>query len=199
MTRMIDSPAEIPVPGAPYDQIVPDMFKDGDFYKTIIDKYYYNVGGELPLVAVKASEMENVAQATRNALVAVKENIGSGYADMTGVIHYFHLDDSGKFFPEYNAFYDAGDFMHTYAPADVYLQWRHALDKAVIERRMATRWATQKCWEKKYADFQVTEEKFHGVSMYVPQDPSKGSNAQFNEDIKSFEWYKATELSILYN
>ena len=150
MTRMIGSPAEIPVPGAPYDQIVPDMFKDGDFYKTIIDKYYYSVGGELPLVAVKASEMENVAQATRNALVAVKENIGSGYADMTGLIHYFHLDDSGKFFPE-------------------------------------------------YADFQVTEEKFHGVSMYVPQDPSKGSNAQFNEDIKSFEWYKATELSILYN
>ena len=43
MTRMIDSPAEIPVPGAPYDQIVPDMFKDGDFYKTIIDKYYYRI------------------------------------------------------------------------------------------------------------------------------------------------------------
>ena len=96
MTRMIDSPAEIPVPGAPYDQIVPDMFKDGDFYKTIIDKYYYSVGGELPLVAVKASEMENVAQATRNALVAVKENIGSGYADMTGLIHYFQSTPTSR-------------------------------------------------------------------------------------------------------
>ena len=196
---LIGSPAEIPCNGAPYDQIIPDMFKDGDFYKTIIDKYYNSVGGMLPLVAVKTSEMENVAQATRTALVAVKENIGNGYADMTGMIHYFHLDYSNDFFPEYNAFYDAGDFMHTYAPADVYQQWRQALDKAVVERRMATRWATEKRWDKKYADFQVTEEKFHGVSMYVPQDPSKGNNAQFNEDIKFFEWYKATELSILCN
>lgn len=196
---LIGSPAEIPSPGAPYDQIVPDMFKDGNFYKTIIDKYYTSVDGKLPLVAVKTSEMENVAQATRSALIAVKENIGNDYADMTGLIHYFHMDDSNKFLPEYNVFYDAGDFMHTYAPADVYQQWRQALDKAVVERRMATRWATEKCWEKKYADFEVTAEKFHGVSMYVPQDPSRGDNAQFNEDIKSFEWYKATELSILYN
>ena len=196
---LIGSPAEIPCNGAPYDQIIPDMFKDGDFYKTIIDKYYNSVGGMLPLVAVKTSEMENVAQATRTALVAVKENIGNGYADMTGMIHYFHLDYSNDFFPEYNAFYDAGDFMHTYAPADVYQQWRQALDKAVVERSMATRWATEKRWDKKYSDFEVTEEKFHGVSMYVPQDPSKGNNAQFNEDIKFFEWYKATELSILCN
>ena len=196
---LIGSPAEIPGKGAPYDQIVPDMFKDGDFYKTIIDKYETSVKGTLPLVAVKTSEMENVAQATRTALAAVKEKIGNGYADMTGMIHYFHLDYSNDFFPEYNAFYDAGDFMHTYAPADVYQQWRQALDKAVVERRMATRWATEKRWDKKYSDFEVTEEKFHGVSMYVPQDPSKGNNAQFNEDIKFFEWYKATELSILCN
>jgi hypothetical protein len=197
---LIGSPAEIPGKGAPYDQIVPDMFKDGDFYKTIIDKYFDSVKGTLPLVAVKTSEMENVAQATRTALVAVKEKIGNGYADMTGMIHYFHLDDTkDEFFPEYNAFYDAGDFMHTYAPTDVYQQWRQALDKAVVECRMATRWATEKRWEKKYADFTVTEEKFHGVSMFVPQDPSCGDYAQFNEDIKFFEWYKAAELSVLFN
>ena len=197
---LIGSPAEIPGKGAPYDQIVPDMFKDGDFYKTIIDKYFDSVKGTLPLVAVKTSEMENVAQATRTALVAVKEKIGNGYADMTGMIHYFHLDDTkDEFFPEYNAFYDAGDFMHTYAPTDVYQQWRQALDKAVVDCRMATRWATEKRWEKKYADFTVTEEKFHGVSMFVPQDPSCGDYAQFNEDIKFFEWYKAAELSVLFN
>ena len=179
---LIGSPAEIPGKGAPYDQIVPDMFKDGDFYKTIIDKYETSVKGTLPLVAVKTSEMENVAQATRTALAAVKEKIGNGYADMTGMIHYFHLDYSNDFFPEYNAFYDA-----------------QALDKAVVERRMATRWTTEKRWDKKYSDFKVTEEKFHVVSMYVPQDPSKGNNSQFNEDIKFFEWYKTAGLSVLYN
>ena len=197
---LIGSPAEIPGKGAPYDQIVPDMFKDGDFYKTIIDKYFDSVGGTLPLVAVKTSEMENVAQATRTALVAVKENIGNGYADMKGMIHYYHSDDTrDKFFPEYNVFYDAGDFMHTYAPTDVYQQWRQALDKAVIERRMSTTWATDKHWNLKYSDFTVTAEKFHGVSMFVPQDPQRGDYAQLNDDIKFFEWYNATGLSILYN
>ena len=197
---LIGSPAEIPGKGAPYDQIVPDMFKDGDFYKTIIDKYETSVRGTLPLVAVKTSEMENVAQATRTALQAVKEKIGNGYADMTGLIHYFHLDGTaGKFFPEYNVFYDAGDFMRTYAPTDVYQQWRQALDKAVVERRMATRWLTYLDWDVKYADFTVTAEKFHGVSMYVPQDPSLGYNAQFNEDIKFFEWFNAAGLNVLYN
>ena len=195
----IGSPAEIPGKGAPYGQIVPDMFKDGDFYKTIVDKYFDSVSGSLPLVAVKTSEMENVAQATRTALVAVKEKIGNGYADMTGMIHYLHLDDSDDFFPEYNIFYDAGDFMRTYAPADVYQQWRQALDKAVVERRMATMWVTEMNWGKKYDDFTVTEEKFHGVSMFVPQDPARGDYAQFNEDIKFFEWYKAAGLSVLYN
>ena len=197
---LIGSPAEIPGKGAPYDQIVPDMFKDGDFYKTIIDKYFDSVGGTLPLVAVKTSEMENVAQATRTALVAVKENIGNGYADMKGMIHYYHSDDTrDKFFPEYNVFYDAGDFMHTYAPTDVYQQWRQALDKTVIERRMSTTWATDKHWNLKYSDFTVTAEKFHGVSMFVPQDPQRGDYAQLNDDIKFFEWYNATGLSILYN
>ena len=181
-------------------QIVPDMFKDGDFYKTIIDKYETSVKGTLPLVAVKTSEMENVAQATRTALTAVKEKIGNGYADMTGIIHYFQLDETkGHFDADYNVFYDAGDFMRTYAPTDVYQQWRQALDKAVVERRMTTKWLTYLSWDVKYSDFKVTEEKFHGVSMYVPQDPSKGYYSQFNEDIKFFEWYKTAGLSVLYN
>lgn len=196
---LIGSPAEIPGKGAPYDQIIPDMFKDGDFCKAIIDKYETSVKGTLPLVAVKTSEMENVAQATRTALAAVKEKIGNGYADMTGTIHYFHLDETkGHFDADYNVFYDAGDFMRTYAPTDVYQQWRQALDKAVVERRMTIKWTTYLDWNVKYSDFKVTEEKFHGVSMYVPQDPSLGYNAQFNEDIKFFEWFNAAGLSVLY-
>ena len=42
---------------------------------------------------------------------------------------------------------------------------------------------------KRYA---ATEEKMHGVSMFVPLDPTKGNYARFNEDIKKMEWYAAT-------
>lgn len=188
---IIGSPAEIPDKGAPYDQIVPDLFADGAFYTSIIDKYYKSVGEKLPLTAVKTSEMQNVAQATRYALQAMKTTIGDSYADMTGIIHYYHTNDSKTFYPEYNIFYDAGDFIRNYAPADIYQQWRQALDKAIVECRIATIWATDKMWYLKYSDFTVTEEKMHGVSMFVPQDPSLGNYAKYNEDIKLMAWYDA--------
>ena len=189
---MIGSPAEIPGCGAPYDQIVKDMFSDGQFYTSIIDKYYDSVFGTLPLVAVKTSEMENVAHATRTALQAISQTMGTSYPDMTGIIHYYHTDDGKDFHPEYNIFYDAGDFMRTFASADVYQQWRQALDRAIVEKRMSTRWITSEPWSRKYADFTVTAEKFHGVSMFIPQDPTKGNYAKYNEDIKFMAWYAAT-------
>ena len=189
---IIGSPAEIPAHGAPYDQIVPDMFADGKFYTSIIDKYHKSVSGNLPLSAVQTSEMENVAKATREALQAVNAKVGEGkYADMTGMIHYVHTDTSKEFLPEYNLFYDAGDYMRTYAPADVYQQWNQAPSKAVVELRTATRWAVAAGWHK-YEDFTVTKEKMHGVSMFVAQDPSRGDYAKYNEDIKQLEWYSAT-------
>ena len=187
---IIGSPAEIPYSGAPYDQIVPDFFADGKFYTDIIDKYYSNIMGNLPLTAVKTSEMDNLAQVTRQTLQAVKEKIGNGYADMTGLIHYYHTDKQDKFFPEYNIFYDAGDYIRTYAPEAVYQQWRQALDRTVIDSRMATKWNTDKPWSNKYSDFTVTKEKFHGVSMFVSQDPSRGNYARYNEDIKQMAWYE---------
>ena len=186
---IIGSPAEIPGEGAPYDRIVPDMFADGKFYTNIIDKYYQNERGNLPLTAVQTSEMEHVAQATRQALQAVKATMSSEYADMTGMIHYYHTDNSRDFLPEYNIFYDAGDFFLAYAPQEVYQQWKQVLDKAIVDHRNATKWATNKPWSAKYSDFTVTDEKMHGVSMFVEQNPAKGTYAQWNEDIKKTAWY----------
>ena len=186
---LIGSPAEIPAQGAPYDKILPDMFGDGNFYTDIIDKYYKSVNEWLPLAAVKTSEMEQVAQATRQALQAVKAKQDSTYADMRGLIHYYYTDTKEKFDPQYNIFYDAGDFFLKHAPQDVYQQWKQALDKAVVERRNATMWSVDKDWNEYYIDFMATDRKQHCVSMFVPQDPAKGNYARYNDDIKQFEWY----------
>jgi len=186
---IIGSPAEIPGQGAPYDQIVPDMFADGKFYADIIDKYYQSVKGYLPLTAVQTSEMEHVAQATRQALQAVKSTMSCDYVDMTGLIHYYHTDSGDDFFPEYNIFYDAGDFFLANAPQDVYQQWKQVLDEAIVAHRNAMTWSTDKRWLKKYSDFIVIDEKMHGVSMFVEQNPAKGDYAKYNDDIKQTAWW----------
>lgn len=187
---IVGSPAEIPAEGAPYDKIVPDLFADGKFYAGIIDKYYQSVSGHLPLTAIQTCEMEHVAQATREAIQEAKTTIGEGYADMTGMIHYYHTNTDEKFHPEYNIFYDAGDFLKTYAPQNVYQQWKQVLGKAIVDYRKASIWSTDKPWAAKYSDFTATEEKMHGVSMFVPQDPAKGDYAKYNEDIMKFQWYQ---------
>ena len=188
---IIGSPAEIPDDGAPYDQIVPDMFADGRFYTSIIDKYYKSVNGYLPLTAVQSSQMEQLAQATHQAIQAVQSNHNGDYTDMTGLIHYYHTDDDSDFHPEYNIFYDAGDFFLAHAPQDAYQQWKQSLDQAVVERRNAARWNTDKVWFMKYSDFTVTDAKMHGVSMFVEQNPAKGNYAKYNEDIKKMAWWNA--------
>jgi len=48
-----------------------------------------------------------------------------------------------------------------------------------------------------YANFEMTQEKFHGVSMFVPQDPTGKYGkyyAQYNQDIKQLQWCKAVGL-----
>lgn len=187
---IIGSPAEIPSQGAPYNQIVPDLFADGRFYANIVEKYYNSIHGELPLTVVKTSEMERVAQASRQAMQVAQATIGEGYADMTGMIHYYYTHQRFTFDPAYKIFYDAGDFFLAYTPKEVYQQWRQALDQAIVDYRMATYWSTDKFWRYMYSDFIVTKEKMHGVSMFVPQDPAGGDYAQYNEDIKQLEWWK---------
>lgn len=53
-------------------------------------------------------------------------------------------------------------------PADAYQQWNQALDRAIVDLRESAKWATDKPWSMKYADFSASEEKMHGVSMFVP-------------------------------
>ena len=195
---MIGSTAEIPSDGAPYDEILPDMFANGNFWKQIIDKYYAAQHNMLPLSVVKMNEMINVAYATRNVLPGVKASISEGYADMTGMIHYFNMGNiKDSFTPDLNIFHDAGDFIKRYAPAADYQQWKKALDEAVIYKKMSEQWATELTWGRFYSDFDMTAEKYHGVSMFVPQDPTKGNYGKLNTDIKKLSWYSAVGLNIL--
>ena len=84
--------------------------------------------------------------------------------------------------------------MSRYASAADYQMWNEALSKAVVMKRIGYYWDTVATWSIIYSDFKMTEEKFHGVSMFVPQNLSKGYYARFNEDIKQMEWHQVVSL-----
>ena len=183
---IIGSPAEIPGVGAPYDTVIPALFSTtDDFYRQVVDNYTNQ-----PLAVVKTSQMETLAAATRTVLRSIDQTLGGGYADLSGLIHYYNMNSSG-FRPEYNIFYDAGDYVKRYASDAEYQTWLQAFEQAVVYRQYADMWTTNKSWYTYYADFQMSKDRYHGVSMFIPQDPTKGYYATYNENVKKLAWYAA--------
>ena len=185
---VVGSPAEIPDPGAPYGTVVPEMFKRQDAARGIMQKYAECYQDVLPLSVVKTSDMDALAEATNDVLKAIYSRLDTEYPDMTGLIHYFN-DSPGKFFPYYNIYYDAGDFVKQYATEEEYKQWKAVFDRVVIDKAFAESWLVNKTWDIYYTDFNMTEDRFHGVSMFVPQDPKYGFYRRFNQNVKKFGWW----------
>ena len=105
---LIASPAEIPGEGAYYADLTDLFDTSSTFYQTIIDKYWdfyiktfvgstiyylYNYGDlagySVPLVAIKTSELENLAAATASLLKTIPDKLQpSGTIDYSKVIYY---------------------------------------------------------------------------------------------------------------
>ena len=188
---IVGSAAEIPAQGAPYDKVVPEMFKRKDAAKAIMTKYAESYKDYLPLSVAKTVEVDALAEATRTVLKAIYSRLDTEYPDMTGLIHYYN-EYRAQYHPYYNVFYDAGDFVKKYATEAEYKEWKQALDRVISDKIFSKKWDTNKSWYSHYSDFEMTEERYHGVSMYVPQDPDLGYHKRYNEDLKLFGWYYAT-------
>ena len=197
---IIGSPAEIPQDGAPYQTVVPAMFDRSNFATKIIDSYYVQKNGpgknlDLPLTAVKTSEMRSVAKATRTALQEMKARQtqdGTGYIDLNGLIYYYYNDHNAFFHPEYALLHDAGDVFRAKLSETAYKQWRQALDKAIVKQTFSAQWHTAFKWDVFYGNnFAVTPDRQSGVSMYIPQSPQTGHHATYQSDIKKLAWYYA--------
>lgn len=189
---IIGSPAEIPDVGAPYQTVVPAMFERDSFYIHIIDRYHerwYGDNRSVPLSAVKTSAMDSLADATRDVLQTMKDTLSlTPYPNVKGLIHYYRTP----------LHHDANDFIMSYAKQEEYEKWKKALDKAVVYKKMATRWVTDSDWYFNYSDFTMTEERYGGVSMFVPINPTvKTDYGRYNAVIRKTAWYYAVGLNNL--
>ena len=122
-------------------------------------------------------------------LLSMKDTLSlTPYPNMAKLIHYYYSP----------LHYDANDFMLRYAKKEAYDKWKAALDAAVVYKKMATTWMTNVSWAMTYTDFEMTEERYSGVSMFVPQNPTVKSNyGKYNADIRTTAWYYATKMQEL--
>ena len=191
---IIASPAEIPAEGAPYHLVVPALFsREDNFYEQIADAYFMqttNDGYKEPISVVKTNEgeLENLALATKNVLYSfVSRQPQNSYLNVSGLIYYYS-----------RTLFDMNDFIMRYASEDEYKAWKQVFDEAVIYKTFATKWRANYV---KWSDFKVTEERYGGVNMYVPQDPAtiiKNIRAQQQaKTISRTQWYEAAGYEAL--
>lgn len=188
---IIGSPAEIPAAGAPYTQILPSLFSDkDDFYKELTDIYYEQNGNnyKVPMSVIKTSEMDNFAKATMSMIPYL---MGQDILRPDTLVYYLHA------YPSYRKImYDMNDVMLHYAPnTEAYNKWKSALDKTVIYKRFASKWLAEEPYTLSSNEFNLTESKYGGISMFVPQKTYDTYGLSYNSDIKKMSWYYAVGMN----
>lgn len=197
---IIASPAETPVVGAPYDKIVPYMFSDADdFYKGIVDDYnsmVVNGKCRVPLSVIRTSEMENLAQSSREIMYVLAD--AGDLSDTDNLIYYRGYYRRGYGYVK--VMLDMNDvIMRNVGDTGLYQRWKAAFDRAVIYKAMSKEWLTDGFVS---FDFDVTEERYGGVSVFIPQDiydiyyDEQGYD--YNRTIRQMQWYYAAGVENCY-
>lgn len=192
----IGSPTETPGPGAPYDEIVSQMFSSSEAAVNIGASYFnaYNAqytGGSgltndnwtagVSMCVIRTSALSELASVTKQALQGVEPVDGSVLRQQ--VFNYDRRTNSSKV-----GYYDMAALMERLLDVDVYKAWRPAFDAAVAY------WGTTPKNFSQYAGmFSMTGST--GVTHYIPgqTEGTSGLDAAYRSTL----WYEAAGLSAL--
>lgn len=207
---IIASAAEIPGEGAPYQTVIPALFSTDDhFYEAAVDAYFAqnSAGYKEPLSVVKTSGLDNLAQATYHALASFLPGLDDAgrYPDVKGLIYYFDFTQ-----------FDMNDFILRYADSNTYTEWKRAFDQAIVYKVWVPVWMAnhivmKSIYSDEFRDFEVTEERYGGLGMFIPQDVERLNTLDYykvirvsgfdikdlNSQIKLTQWYKAARFNEL--
>lgn len=182
----IAAPTEIPGTGADYSTIVPCFFsQSATFYQEIIDDYANSRNNQMPLAAIRTSQLEDLAHATKLALQTMQPTAEKDL-NLDGLVYYV-----GNVYRSVRVMYDMNDLMMQNLSSDEYQQWKKAFDPVIAYKRYASTWATINYVN--FEDFQNSEEKMSCISMYFPrtaydhEELTKEENAHFH----NLQWYWA--------
>jgi hypothetical protein len=203
---VIGSPAEIPDYGANYSDLSDLFDTSSTFYKKIIDKYwdqylnefknniyrYYLIdpgdlaGYSVPLIAIKTSELENLAAATAKLLNTIPDKLKpTGILNVSNVIFYavnnglIHNYDMYKTLKENT---EEADFN----------AWAPAFEKAVPYYRPSARWyvgkSTRSTFIKYMPSFDAISSDCHVLAMFFPDNMYNIINPSWNTTIQQLQW-----------
>jgi hypothetical protein len=202
---IIGSPAEIPDPGAPYEEIMPDLFSQNDnFYQALIDDYYnhyikafkedfnyfYNrTPGDLdgysePLSAIRTSALEELAQATANLLSTIPEKLKpEGELDFNGVT--FYAWNVTKLA------YDMSQALKKNTSASAYATWESVFKKAIAHKAYSQRWLVGISSLSLDSYMKTFDTENAGVvSMFFPLNDYSSTTPKWNSAIQQYQWNK---------
>lgn len=212
---MIGSPAEIPGFGAPYQLVLPYLFKNGsELYKGIIDTYYdyyadydnltygeksrwsYMEGGySVPLSVIDTKHIGDLADWTHDML----EQATGGYPqypdspDLTGIAFYWYADVP--------MMYDMRAVMERLLPETEFKAWNAIYKQAVPYSRMSMKWMT--IWDMysiggrldRSFDTFDTNLEYGCVSMFIPRQGQYYSygNMPYDKTSINFGWNRVMD------
>lgn len=186
---IIASPSEVPGEGIAYKEVIPLLFNmSEDFYKGIVDKWKeHTVYGDeaLPISVIKTSEAEHFAQATSKIYSELLKY--DNFGDRRLVYYGRFIDDNGR---KARGYYDPMNIINEYASENpAFAEWKNALKALVPYSVIAKRWIQNTGVD--FSSFDVNENTFSGISMFIPQPMYDTMFPNPNETIKDFKWAKA--------
>lgn len=214
---IIGSPAEVPAEGAPYQTLTKGLFEHSEhFYQTIANAYFEQVrqttvsnGGwdevtieaQTPISVIKTEHLLQLARKTNIALHSFLPLAAGGYPSMNGLI-YYRGDVNNQ---RENVMYDMNDFLLRYADSQAYVSWKQTFDEVVVYKLYSKNgWMTAGQVSPTVFKF-LSDERFGGVSMFVPQNNWNSwylpytlygvSFEGYNASIKHTAWYQAAALA----
>ncbi len=189
---IIASPTEIPGPGAPYDVLVPAMFKKEGAAIKIAQAYYehynalYDSGKNnsdnywtagVSIAALKTSALSALAQATNQALSkATSINLPAIKSNL------YDYDQRTKSSSSYIGYYDMVQLMQALCTESDFATWKIAFDSA-----MAYYQSTPLNFSSYAGMFSM--EGTCGLSHYLPT-----GNTSLNAAYAQTDWYSAATL-----
>lgn len=193
---IISSPAEIPAEGAVYNQILLSLFDKENYARSISESYVqsYRVNSSYGALVstVDCKQLDELAKVSASLVAQYKDNFLN--ADYSDVLKYFtYAWRNMSISPD---MFDMGGVFKTALPADKYVEWKKAFDKAVPYSFATTRW---------YSDYMrgyihVDEDMFSGLNMCVPlskytNDKYAADNGIFINAFYQSQWAKAVWAS----